>query len=158
MKSALPRWSAWLVLCAALAAMAGPAAHGQSLPAGDADAYRNYVLHCMGCHGARGDGVPGKIPPLKGALGLFVHSDAGRQFIVRVPGASTSALTDAELAAVTNLLLERFSAKELPANFQPYTEAEVSRMRRPAFTDVAKVRHDVISDLRRDGVPLRFDY
>ncbi len=112
----------------------------------------------MGCHGPNGDGVAGKIPPLKGALGLFIRSDAGRQFIVRVPGASTSALSDAELAAVTNLMLARFNAKELPERFEPYTEAEVARLRRPAFQDVAAVRHNVIDELRRQGVPLPFGY
>lgn len=89
---------------------------------------RNYVLHGMGCHGAGGDGVSGKIPPLKAALGLFIRSNAGRQFIVRVPGASTSALTDAELAAVTNMMLRRFNANERPDDFVPYTAAEVTRL------------------------------
>ncbi|QYY33742.1 cytochrome c (plasmid) [Cupriavidus pinatubonensis] len=127
-------------------------------PADEAVAYRNYVLNCMGCHGASGEGVPGNIPPLRGAIGLFVHSSAGRQFIVRVPGASNSALTDDELAAVTNLMLARFGANQLPADFRPYTGSEVAALRRPAYADVATVRHAVIEELRGRGVPMKFDY
>lgn len=121
-------------------------------------AYRNYVLNCMGCHGAAGEGVPGKIPPLKNAIGLFVHTEAGRQFIVRVPGASTSALTDDELAAVTNLLVERFGTDRSPPDFRPYTAEEVAALRRPAYADVATVRRTVIEELRGRGIPMKFDY
>lgn len=121
-------------------------------------AYRNYVLNCMGCHGAAGEGVPGRIPPLKGAIGLFVHTDAGRRFIVRVPGASTSALTDEELAAVTNLLVERFGADRMPPDFRRYTAEEVAALRRPAYADVAAVRRTVIEELRGRGIPMKFDY
>lgn len=124
----------------------------------DEVAYRNYVLHCMGCHGPAGEGVAGKIPPLKGAVGMFVHTQAGREFIIRVPGASTSALTDDELAAVTNLMLSRFGAGEAPTDVRPYTAAEVAAYRRPAYTDVATVRHGVIEGLRQQGIPMRFDY
>lgn len=124
----------------------------------DTKAYQNYVLNCMGCHGAAGDGVPGKIPPLKGAVGLFVHTEAGREFIIRVPGASTSLLTDAELAAVTNMMLARFGAGQAPADFRPYTAEEVAAHRRPAYKDVATVRRAVIEGLRRQGIPMRLDY
>ncbi|CAG2152318.1 c-type cytochrome [Cupriavidus numazuensis] len=150
-----------VAVCAVLAGTASLPALGQpqqDRAGDDIDAHRNYVLHCMGCHGPNGDGVPGKIPPLKGALGLFIRSEAGRQFIVRVPGASTSALSDGELAAVTNMMLVRFNAKELSPGFVPYTEAEVARVRRPAFQDVATVRHGVIEELRRQGIPLPFGY
>lgn len=124
----------------------------------DAVAYRNYTLNCMGCHGPAGERVPGKIPPLQGALGMFVHTPAGRQFIIKVPGASNSALSDEELAQVTNLLLKRYSAQTLPADFKPYTAAEIAGYRRPAYQDVVRVRREVIGELHKQGVPLPYDY
>jgi mono/diheme cytochrome c family protein len=133
-------------------------AAAQPASADEAAVLRNYTLNCMGCHGASGAGVPGKIPPLADSLGWFVHSPAGREFIIRVPGASNSALTDEELAQVTNLMLKRFSAGQLPADFRPYTADEIAAGRRPAYADVQAVRTRVITDLRKQGVPLAYGY
>jgi mono/diheme cytochrome c family protein len=143
-----------LSLLMAFATMTAPA-HAEDA---DEAAYRNYVLNCMGCHGPNGDRVPGKIPPLRDSLGWFVHSPAGRQFIIKVPGASNSALSDEELAQVTNLLLKRFNAATLPPDFKPYTASEVAANRKPAFTDVKTVRSEVINKLHSRGVPIPADY
>ncbi|KWR87994.1 c-type cytochrome [Cupriavidus sp. IDO] len=152
------RWYTSAAVLGAAAAIAGTPASAQSTPGDNAIAFRNYTLNCMGCHGENGAGVPGKIPPLRGALGLFVHSDAGRRFIISVPGASNSALTDDELAAVTNLLLKRLSPEQLPRDFRPYTGTEIAAYRRPALADVPAVRHKVISELQSLDIPIRYEY
>ncbi|KJK08440.1 hypothetical protein UB46_42420 [Burkholderiaceae bacterium 16] len=144
------------IVVEALAASAG--ARAADSQAWEATAYRNYTLNCMGCHGPHGESVDGKIPPLREALGLFMHTPAGRQFVVKVPGESNSALSDEELAQVTNLLLLRYNRAQLPADFQPYTAAEVAALRRPAFSDVKTVRHEVVSELRARGLPASYDY
>jgi len=33
----------------------------------------DYMLHCMGCHGATAEGVPGKVPPLAHTLIQFMR-------------------------------------------------------------------------------------
>jgi hypothetical protein len=33
---------------------------------------QDYMLYCMGCHGAQAEGVPGRVPPLAHALGRFI--------------------------------------------------------------------------------------
>src|SRR6202789_252536 len=65
---------------------------------------QDYMLYCMGCHGPQAEGVPGKVPPLAHALGLYMKTPAGRNYVLRVPGAANSALSDSELAAVLNWL------------------------------------------------------
>ena len=67
-----------------LAAVAGVSAIALASPAQD------YMLHCMGCHGASAEGVPGKVPPLAHTLVQFMRSAAGRSYVLRVPGASNS--------------------------------------------------------------------
>src|SRR5450432_3221250 len=71
---------------------------------------QDYMLYCMGCHGADAQGVPGKVPALAHSLSLFMRTPQGRDYVLRVPGAANSALADAQLAAVLNWLAERDSA------------------------------------------------
>jgi len=68
------------------------------------------------------------------------------------PGASNSALSDQELADVLNWLLTTKNRDALPKDFKPYTAAEVTANRRPAFSDVATVRAGLIRDLHARGI------
>src|SRR6202171_4239660 len=77
-------------------------------PPTHAGAQQNYVLNCMGCHGADGAGVPGRIPGFPESICRFVRSTAGRHCLAHVPGASNAVLTDAELADVLNWLLWQY--------------------------------------------------
>ncbi|MGH8786962.1 MAG: c-type cytochrome [Cupriavidus necator] len=159
MSRAASRPSRWIA--AGLFAVWGGAAGFGALartPADDAAAYRHYTLACMGCHGPDGEGVPNVIPPLARALGQFVQSPAGREFIIRVPGAANSALSDEELALVTNMLVRRFSADTMPASFTPYTAQEVAVHRRPALREVREQRRKVVTGLREIGVPAAYEY
>ena len=97
----------------------------------------NYMLQCQGCHGADGRGA-GTVPSLEG-VGRFLAAPGGREYLVRVPGSSQSALDDAELAEVLNWILREFD----PRDFVPYTAAEVSRVRRPPLDDVDAVRREL---------------
>ena len=91
----------------------------------------NYILHCQGCHGADGvGGVTDKIPPLQDAVGYFLHVPDGRRFLIQVPGVAQAPLDDAEVAALLNYVLDRYSEDELPDGFVPYTAEEVARVRR----------------------------
>jgi len=109
-----------------------------------ADPPIDYVLHCRGCHGPDGSGVSGGAPAFRGQVAKFVWVPGGREYLIRVPGTAQSELSDARVAALLNWLLREFSAAELPADFVPYSGAEVARHRRPALVDVAGARHDLI--------------
>jgi len=105
----------------------------------------NYILHCQGCHLMDGSGTPEKVPALKHEAGRFLHVPGGREYLVQVPGTAQSALTDAEVAAVLNWILENFSREELPADFAPYSAVEVSRLRRQPLANVSAVRAQLMA-------------
>ena len=113
-----------------------------ALPAA-ADPHTDYLLHCSGCHRADGSGLPPDVPSLAGNLGRIVATAAGREYVVRVPGASQTPLSDGELAAVINWVLVQFNADTLPPGFKPLREAEVSKARgRGVLPDPHKFRRE----------------
>lgn len=140
------RWVIRAALTAGVLLLGAPAAgalsRGQQL----------YVLHCMGCHLPRGEGVEGRVPRMADFVGYFTHIPEGRAYLVQVPGVSQSALSDAEIAEVLNWVLETQSAKQLPPDFTPYTEEEVARHRSQPLLDVTQVREALLERLRRIGV------
>lgn len=78
----------------------------------------NYLLHCSGCHLPGGQGNPPNVPTLHQELGRMMGVAAMRTYLVRVPGSAYSSLSDEELAAVANWILEEFNARHcLPISF-----------------------------------------
>jgi mono/diheme cytochrome c family protein len=127
--------------------------------AGGADAGpdQDYMLYCMGCHGAEAQGVPGRIPPLAGSLARFMSTPDGRDYVLRVPGAANSALSDAQLAAVLNWLATRYPAAQQP---EPalFTAEEVAHARRTPLANVRERRREVIRGLAASGVAPPAEY
>ena len=70
----------------------------------------NYMLNCMGCHLADGSGAAGKVPSVRDSLVVLSRSSAGRRYLVQVPGASQSPLSDLELAQVLSWMVRNLSA------------------------------------------------
>ncbi|WP_370539588.1 cytochrome c [Achromobacter sp. UMC71] len=115
----------------------------------------DFVLQCAGCHRVDGRGsTPHGIPDFRNSVGAFVHLPAGREYLVRVPGAAYSQLSNADLAAVLNWLLLTFSPAQLPADFRPYTEGEVAAARPRRYDDVVPVRHELARELAKLGFTL----
>jgi len=112
---------------------------------------QDYMLYCMGCHGAEAQGVPGRVPPLAGTLALFMRTAEGRDYVLRVPGAANSALPDAQLAGVLNWLAVSYgaSASAPPA---PFTVDEVTKVRRTPLADVQARRREVVRALAASGM------
>ena len=115
------------------------------------------MLYCMGCHGAEAQGVAGKIPPLAGALARFMRTSEGRNYVLRVPGAANSALSDARLAAVLNWLSERYGAPDEPRP-APFTEEEVTLARRVPLANAQAARREVVRNLAATGVAPAAEY
>jgi predicted amidohydrolase YtcJ len=110
---------------------------------------QDYMLHCMGCHGTQAQGVAGKVPPLANSLGRFMRTAEGRNYVLRVPGAANSALSDHQLAAVLNWLAGRFDASG--ADLAPFTSEEVSRLRHEPLLSVGAARSAVVRNLAATG-------
>ncbi len=109
----------------------------------------NYILMCQGCHLADGAGTPDKVPALKDQVGRFLRVEGGREYLIQVPGTSQSPLNDKETAAVLNWILENFSHAELPADFTPYTTAEVARYRYEPLANASEVRAGLVRKLQK---------
>jgi cytochrome c553 len=152
-KRALARSRTWRVIFAVLAALA--VLDVRSAAAGPS---QDYMLYCMGCHGAQAQGVPGKVPPLAHSLGRFMRRLEGRDYVLRVPGAANSVLSDAQLAAVLNWLAARFDAPALDADVPWFTAAEVARSRRVPLASVGEARRAVLQALAAGGAAPAADY
>lgn len=119
-----------------------PAALAALLLAGvaAADPRIDYLLQCAGCHRVDGTGLPPEVPSLVNTPGKLVATPAGREYLVRVPGAAQAPLSDAELAAVVNWVLREFNAATLPEDFAPLSTREVAKARRKVLADPHRFR------------------
>lgn len=106
-----------------------------------------YDAHCAACHQPDGAGALGLAPPLAGTLGQRMAVPAGRQYVAGVVIAGLAGkleskgvvyegimpawpqLSDAELAAVLNYVLNTFNAADLPAAHQPIAADELAAPR-----------------------------
>jgi hypothetical protein len=112
----------------------------------------NYMLQCMGCHTPDGSGEPGRVPSLKATLAPFARSPEGRRFLVQVPGASQSTLSNAELAELLNWMIQNLSTHP-PGRFTPYTEAEVAGYRSTPLVAVQATRAKLLQSLTAGVAP-----
>ena len=120
---------------------------------------QDYVLYCMGCHGAEAQGVAGRVPPLAGSVALLMRSPEGRDYVLRVPGAANSALSDAQHAAVLNWLAQRYPPPGGPAPASaPFTAAEVAGLRHTPLANVKESRREVVRALAASGLAPPADY
>ena len=115
--------------------------------ADDRRAEVNYMLHCQGCHLPNAEGHEGRVPPMKNFVGYFLHSEEGREFLIRVPGVAQSALDDEELAELMNWLLLKHSEAQLPDAFEPFSISEVAALRSDPVSDPETTRQRLLNDI-----------
>lgn len=113
--------------------------------AGAASPEVNYMIHCMGCHLPGGVGFPPHVPDARGEIGMMLAVEGGREYLVQVPGAAHSPLTDQELAELTNYMLLNFSKETIPKDFKPFTGSEVAVYRKEALVEVEEVREALLA-------------
>lgn len=109
-----------------------------------ADPRVDYMLQCQGCHLADGSGSAGAVPDLRGSLGRFLAVPGGREYLVRVPGAAQSPLSDERLAALLDWMVREFGPAEAAAGLTPYRAEEVARWRAQPYAEVQTVRRELI--------------
>ena len=89
---------------------------------------------------------------MAGFVARFLHAPGGREYLGRVPGVATAALSDEALAEVLNWSLLRFDPAHVPGDFTPYTPAEMGRLRlKPLRTEAAAVRAGLVARLETEG-------
>ena len=90
----------------------------------------------------------GGIPPMDRAM--------AESYLVQVPGTAQTALPDSDLARLLNWMLGTFSAAQIPANFQPYTAAEVGTLRQYPLTSPSAVQAQLLAQIvQREQQPHR---
>ena len=107
----------------------------------------NYTLQCMGCHTPDGSGVPDRVPSMRETLVPLAAKQDGRRYLVQVPGAAQSTLSDAELAHLLNWMIDSLSATR--GTFVPFTASEVSQYRRHSLLDVRGTRERLLRGLAK---------
>jgi cytochrome c553 len=142
-----PRAASMLALLTLATSAATPASPAQ-----------DYMLFCQGCHGAQAEGVPGKVPPLAHSLGNYMRLPAGRDYVLRVPGASKSALTDAQLAGVMNWLAREYSAEEIKNGVEFFTAEEVTAHRHQPLPAVLAARAELLRAMMAANLPVSDKY
>ena len=148
--SVRPSAPAAALLAAACFSLLGAASTdpAESPPAGVENAQRawqDWTLNCQGCHRPDGTGSPGTAPSLAGTVARFLSVPGGREYLGRVPGVATSPLSNADLSEVLNWMLWRFDKEHLPASFQPFTAAEIGRLRSaPLRLEASRMRAELL--------------
>jgi mono/diheme cytochrome c family protein len=112
---------------------------------------QDYALNCMGCHGTEAQGIPGKVPPLANTLSRFMRSPEGRNYVLRVPGAANSALSNEQLAAVLNWRAETYDSSATSSQPAPFTSTEVAAVRHQPLLSVLATRSAVVHNLATTG-------
>jgi cytochrome c553 len=109
-----------------------------------------YARNCQGCHGELGTSVK-EIPALAGRVGYFARIADGRRYLVQVPNVALNPSSDEDIAELLNWVLETYSREQLPADFQPYTAAEVGELRK-ARIDAVTERKRIVQELVSCGL------
>lgn len=126
-----------LLLLTSAAAAAGPAPGVES----EARAKMNWMLHCQGCHLPDASGSAKGAPPMANEVARFLAVEGGREYLTRVPGVANAGLGEEELAELLNWTLATFDKGNLPADFTPFTAAEMRAGRaHPLISDAAAAR------------------
>ncbi len=108
----------------------------------------DYMLQCQGCHLADGSGLGDSVPDFRQYLAGYQRVPGGRAYMVRVPGSANAPLSTAQLAAVLNWIVTTMPGGDPPADFKPFTAAEVASYKTDALVDVASVRARLIQQIR----------
>lgn len=153
-------WTSLRLACLGAVLLAfTPWAHAQEEMAGTGDylqssqAFKDYMLQCAGCHRYDGQGLTHRgIPNFNQSIGLFTRLPAGRDYMIRVPGASQSQLDNADLARVLNWIVAKFSPEEITPDYRPFPSAEVGASRRHRFDDVLKARTELTAKMNSMGL------
>lgn len=116
-----------------------------------ARARQSWMLECQGCHRSDAKGSPQTTPTMAGYVAKFLHVPGGREYLIQVPGVATASLPDDRLAEVVNWSLAKFDPAHMPADFKPYTAAEVGRLRlKPLRADAPAVRAKMVARFAPD--------
>jgi hypothetical protein len=92
-------------------------------------AQSDYLEQCGGCHGMQGDTTPAPIPVLRDRVGYFMCTQAGRDYLLRLPNIVNARVDDESLADMMNFVVFSLGGRSAPPNAPRFTTADVARLR-----------------------------
>jgi hypothetical protein len=111
----------------------------------------NYILRCAGCHGIEGAGtIIGGVPSFHGSVSDLANDDAGRTYVLNVPGVLGTSLTDSEIAAVMTYVVDNWGGEPAPA----FSPEEVALRRATPVADIVAMRRALAAKFAAEGRPL----
>lgn len=110
-----------------------------------------YLEGCGGCHGILGSSSEKDIPELRGEVGWFLCTPAGREYIIRLPNVAFAAADDQALADMMNFVVFSLGGSSTPVGAAPYTAGEVGVLRRQPLKNqpLAQMRDTILADVAR---------
>lgn len=123
--------------------------NGEIVRVNSAKAQFHWQMNCQGCHNSDGSGnVERDIPPFVD-LKSFQSLKEGREFLIRVPGVARSPLNDADLANLSNWMMQEFGKSKENQKWSPYSSKEIAALRRkPLLEDLHIVRLGLVKRLQ----------
>jgi len=113
-----------------------------------------FTQHCSGCHGLNGNGgsATSGIPSFRDFIGAFADDEAGRTYVLHVPGVVNTNLDDEVIASVMNYVMTTWGGTSLPRDYRAFTKDEVAVRRQYAVADVVALRREIVARLRAKGI------
>lgn len=111
----------------------------------------NYKMFCRGCHGPSGEGEKA-VPHMNGFVGHFVKFEAGRNYLIQVPGSANAALNNEQLTETLNWIVLNISGDSLPKDFKPYTVEEVAKLREDPLFEAFEFRKNLLNEMLKKGI------
>ena len=108
-------------------------------------AQENYIVHCQGCHGADGKGLPSVVPGFSAELAQILLTPGGREYLIRVPGVAMAPISDADLAGVLNWVVKRYLEPDLSTRINEFNAQEVGASRNPPLDQPERIRRRLIA-------------
>ncbi len=94
----------------------------------------------------------GGIPQFRNFVGAFASDEAGRTYVLHVPGVSSADLSNAEIADVMNYIMKTWGGTSLRSDFVEFTADEVAVRRAQPVADVVLLRREIVQRLTAAGV------
>jgi len=141
-----PNWLSGSIVALTLGVLTGSTSFAE-VDSNGYSAALNYTLNCSGCHMADGSGAVGIVPSFRGHVARYLAIPEGRDYLAQVPGSAQSLLSSRNLAEVLNWMVQTYDPEHLPADFVPYQEQEVARLRREPNSAPSAVRTRVLAQL-----------
>ena len=94
-----------------------------------------------------------RIPDFRGYIGAFAADEDGRTYVLRVPGVVNTSLSDSEISAVINYVMNTWGGSSLRHDFVAFTAQEVEARRARPVADVVSFRRQIVERLHASGIP-----